>query len=362
MQFFDDKEEVIDIQLTQYGKHLLSIGKWKPVYYSFFDDNVLYDGAFANLTESQNAIEDRIQDNTPQLHTQHVFSGRETDFLRIVKEKGDWWRLPEVDRIRMQSTPEREYSLSDPLGSSLVGSQQLPRWSVRLLCGEVEGCTALLTGSLQDLAIPQIEIDVTYRGTPHRLQDKSNSSATPTQLEAQNLMDNIYPDKSFLKISNDTLLIEVEELHTDFDVENFDIEVFKIEDGNLPGTDTPNVEYHNQLFFKKNKEQIQNDILMFDRPQYQNVKCDSTYVGYYFDILTDSEIPSSVICECAQNLKSKGIYVDEEYDCADVPSPKIGTPYQGIDTTGGADGLCEDEPPSDSPSPTARDQKKKDCP
>jgi len=362
MQFFDDKEEVIDIQLTQYGKHLLSIGKWRPVYYSFFDDNVLYDGAFANLTESQNAIEDRIQDNTPQLHTQHVFSGRETDFLRIVKEKGDWWNLPEVERIRMQSTPEREYSLSDPLGSSLVGSQQLPRWSVKLLCGEVEGCTAMLTGALQNLAIPQIEIDVTYRGTPHRLQEKSNLSATPTQLEAQNLMDNIYPDKSFLKISNDTLLIEVEELYTDFDVENFDIEVFKIEDGNLPGTDTPNIEYHNQLFFKKNKEQIQDNILMFDRPQYQNIKCDSTYVGYYFDILTDSEIPSSVICECAQNLKSKGIYVDEHYDCSDVPSPRIGTPYQEIDTTGGDDGLCDDEPPSGGPSPTARNQEKKDCP
>ena len=30
MGFFDRKEEVIDIELTQYGKHLLSLGKFKP--------------------------------------------------------------------------------------------------------------------------------------------------------------------------------------------------------------------------------------------------------------------------------------------------------------------------------------------
>ena len=47
MTFFNKKEEVIDIQLTQYGKYLLSIGKLEPVYYAFFDDNILYDSNYA---------------------------------------------------------------------------------------------------------------------------------------------------------------------------------------------------------------------------------------------------------------------------------------------------------------------------
>ena len=34
MQFFNQKEEVIDIQLTQFGKRLLSQGKFKPTYYA----------------------------------------------------------------------------------------------------------------------------------------------------------------------------------------------------------------------------------------------------------------------------------------------------------------------------------------
>ena len=40
MEFFDKKEEVIDLQLTQYGKYLLSLGKLKPVYYAFGDGYV----------------------------------------------------------------------------------------------------------------------------------------------------------------------------------------------------------------------------------------------------------------------------------------------------------------------------------
>ena len=36
MSFFDDKQEVLKIELTPYGKNLLANGKLKPVFYSFF--------------------------------------------------------------------------------------------------------------------------------------------------------------------------------------------------------------------------------------------------------------------------------------------------------------------------------------
>ena len=41
MSFFNKKEEVLDVQLTQLGKYLLSKGKLKPVYYVFSDDEIL---------------------------------------------------------------------------------------------------------------------------------------------------------------------------------------------------------------------------------------------------------------------------------------------------------------------------------
>ena len=43
MKFLNKQEQVIDLQLTQYGKYLLSTGKFKPVFYAFFDDGILYD-------------------------------------------------------------------------------------------------------------------------------------------------------------------------------------------------------------------------------------------------------------------------------------------------------------------------------
>ena len=39
MEFFNKKQDVIELKLTQFGRNLLSRGIFKPVYYSFFDDN-----------------------------------------------------------------------------------------------------------------------------------------------------------------------------------------------------------------------------------------------------------------------------------------------------------------------------------
>ena len=41
MSLFDSKEEVIELVLTGYGKHKLSIGEFEPEYYAFYDDGVL---------------------------------------------------------------------------------------------------------------------------------------------------------------------------------------------------------------------------------------------------------------------------------------------------------------------------------
>ena len=354
MEFFDDKEEVLDVQLTQYGKYLLSLGKWKPTYYAFFDDNILYDGQFANVVESQNAIEGRIQDNTPQLHTQHTFTGRETDFLRIASERGNWWDKSEVERIRMQSTPAKDYSLSGPLGSSKVGSQQLPRWSVRLLCGRVESVEPLLTGSFQSLQIPQVEINVNYKVLPQNVTDYPPGQENLSQREAAEVMAGVFPDRTFLKIVPDNLLIEVEELYTDFDVENFDIEVYKMENSKLPGADNPTIETLNQLFFEEKKQQVQNGILVMDKPDSQVIPHDSSYVEYYFNVRVDDNIPISIICECTTNLKSQGIYVDSPYDCPEIPfEATTKSPYDAVQEVDLA--ICEDDDPSSPPKMSVAD-------
>ncbi len=106
MAFFNKKQEVLDIQLTPYGEDLLSRGKFKPEYYAFFDDDILYDATgSAGIKEHQNDVEPRIQDETPKSKVQYVFSGpekRTTERIRQAWEEigsieiGGLW----VDRCR----------------------------------------------------------------------------------------------------------------------------------------------------------------------------------------------------------------------------------------------------------------------
>ena len=83
MEFFNRKEEVLDVELTQYGKYLLSIGKFKPSYYAFFDDDIIYDIRYQGLApnnsiiegspvENQKDAQKRIQE-TPRVKVQHNF-------------------------------------------------------------------------------------------------------------------------------------------------------------------------------------------------------------------------------------------------------------------------------------------------
>ena len=68
-KILDKKEQVFDLEITPHGKYLLSTGKFKPVYYGFYDDNVLYDGEYAGITEAQSQIQQRIKEETVYLGT-----------------------------------------------------------------------------------------------------------------------------------------------------------------------------------------------------------------------------------------------------------------------------------------------------
>ena len=78
MEFFNKKEDVIDLELTPYGEYLLLKGKFKPDQYAFFDDEILYDSKCTDVDseEAQNDIKDRIKE-VPRLKTQSVFQNRD---------------------------------------------------------------------------------------------------------------------------------------------------------------------------------------------------------------------------------------------------------------------------------------------
>ena len=173
MKFLDKKEQVMDTLLTPYGEYLLSTGQFSPEYYAFFDDNILYETLYGRPNETpartQNSIEPRIQENTPQLETQVVFSDRD-----VFHNKG----LP-APPVGIEQTYETLVNLADPhlferdnygllhpLGTSDKLSVKSPAWSVSMLRGEITDSTDALLDTVSKSTpirnIPQLNVSLTY--------------------------------------------------------------------------------------------------------------------------------------------------------------------------------------------------------
>ncbi len=108
MELFDRKEDVIDLQLTQHGKYLLSRGLLKPKYYSFYDDDVIYDSQYGGFLESQSDTHKRIKSETIRTKAQYVFSGIETEFLKTPNPKTS--NTLDQEHLSHQSSIERKPS------------------------------------------------------------------------------------------------------------------------------------------------------------------------------------------------------------------------------------------------------------
>ena len=127
MSLFDSKQEVINIELTSYGKKKLAAGKLRPSFYAFFDDDVIYDGSYAALTESPNGeADDRVRKETPYLKTTYSIVGADT---KLNKGNGDQELF---DNIRLY---ENSNLLKYGLGTSKIGEVTGSQISVSFLDG-----------------------------------------------------------------------------------------------------------------------------------------------------------------------------------------------------------------------------------
>ena len=189
-----------------------------------------------------------------------------------------------------------------------------------------------LTGSRDTQKIPQITSRIDYK-----TQIRSKS-ILPEGVDADFyqpndsdpvLQDQIYQDGSFVEVSPDHILIELQEKNAPFLRENFDIEVYEIKDENLQNGDT--VERWIPMKFRKKRIEIENNLLV-DSTDQTYLPLDSSFVEYYFDVLVDNEIDEVVICKSINKLRSKGIYVETDYECPDLmPIVSKVDPYSTLD-------------------------------
>jgi len=314
VKFFDEKEEVLEIQLTQYGKYLLSKGKFRAKYYAFYDDDIIYDGTYAGYSETQNNIEYRIFNETPRTKTQYVYSGLETkmkiDQEAIVSNKD---LTPDSS---FQQTPEREYATAKPLSNSSLSSNYLPAMEIAMVEGKIDSTVPYETGSQPNLAIPQINLeDSTYEAYVDTTVRPFTSQLTEGA--------NIFADGTYFRLDKENLLIRMEEKNALMDMKNFQIEFYiveEVEDNNVVtlgvSTDQQNKkEMLIPLKFQKKKSNIKNGFIsptsILDEEDFEPTP---NYVEYYFDIEIDGEID---VCEEVILVKDTDIFLGKAPGCED---------------------------------------------
>jgi len=198
MEFFNKKQDVIDLQLTGYGKQLLSRGLFKPVYYAFSDDGVIYDSQWvsgSNGDAQQSDIETRIQEETPRLKTQYRKVGAEKAIFNSINASSFYaaatsiFEISEISEVTAENA-EQVYELFQSLASnvgfaeaekliqSTLGTKSFqnsfdPAWTALFYHGEISGSTPHYQKN--NILVPKIpQLNCTLTDRAYRMMAKYN--------------------------------------------------------------------------------------------------------------------------------------------------------------------------------------------
>ena len=372
MTFFNRKEDVLDVQLTQFGKHVLSKGVFKPVYYAFFDDDILYDGEYGGLTEQQNDIEDRIK-TTPRMRTQYLFHGAETEINKAVQaQRMGAQEDDSLDRNSPKITlpqprAEQHYVNILPMGSAKLGVQESPRWNIFFLDGKFkEEISYMSASNSPNIIIPQINLDLTYQTkavsnrsseitrtqylndldlynrvvqetSPAEEEDEGGHAGSPgpgdfdsnvvdplpgTRLggTTETLFGFDFGDNTLISLEEDEIVLEIEEKNGFTLNNNFELEIYEVEkeyiDGELTGR---------EILIPLSFSERQNNFLITDDNVYipENINASlanditPTSAAYFFDIEGDSEIDQQILCNLKPADRTKGLFSKRHYECTE---------------------------------------------
>lgn len=311
MTYFNQKEEVIQVELTQYGKYLLSRGKLKPSYYAFFDDDIIYDAKYAGVTETGGVAVERIK-SIPRPKTQYVFTGIEEQVkknLELIKSNKE-----QISSVKLLSTPDKHYVLNKRLGSSFLGESRAPSLNVAMLNGEISSTVLLQTGSLNSKPLTKIPL--------FNLKDSEYIISAKNVIDVKTGDDlkqiKTYQDGTAVVVEEEYLLIEIVETNVENNMENFEVEMFLCEDNTTTGEET-----FTPLHFDQRYEDYKNGILLDPQqmdPQTKSIleqqkSSDELRVQNYFNITIDNEIEKNLICKLLSNMKQQNTFYDPSFDC-----------------------------------------------
>jgi hypothetical protein len=313
MTYFNQKEEVIQIELTQYGKYLLSRGKLKPAYYAFFDDDIIYDARYAGVDENGGTAVERIK-SIPRTKTQYVFTGIEEQVkknLELIRNNRE-----SISSIKFLPTADKHHVLNKRLGTSFLGDVKAPSLNITMLSGEIQSTVLLQTGSLDNIPLVKIPL-LNLKDTEYTISAKKQNEIIPGDNVKQL---KTYADGTALVLNEDYILIEIIEGNVENEMKNFDVEMFLCEEDPSTGEET-----YTTLYFDKKYEDYKNGILLDPQetdPETKSIleqekSADQLRVQNYFNILVDEEIEKNLICKLLTNVKQQNNLYDPQFDCSE---------------------------------------------
>lgn len=306
MAFKNKKEEVIDIQLTSYGKMLLSKGRFKPEFYTFYDDDILYDSTYASIDEHQNDSQIRILEETPVLENQVNYECVEDS---VKKQISNIRRGLKNIREGIQPSTTKHYALSAPLGSSSKSSDNVPSWDITTYGAEIKSSSSSSQQQYSGLKIPQLELKEVHFYTEVVDPGIEVMNSEETTKEAGDVFPghpfgvggftDAYPNNRLINVYENYLLLEIDELHTEPLKDNYDIELFVVEEDEVDGHTQESLK---PLMFKRPMSYIYDGIYdeeRFKREMREQSDDLSTpdQAAHYFDIFVDTEIDPAILCK-----------------------------------------------------------------
>tara|TARA_R100000152_G_C6751051_1_gene174715 strand:- start:183 stop:1094 length:912 start_codon:yes stop_codon:yes gene_type:complete len=283
MTFFNKKEDVLELQLTPYGRKLLSHGKLKPEFYAFFDDDILYDTGKAGFDEVNSESKARILTETPSLKPQSTNFGVETNIDTMYGQVIDNY-------------------MPNPIGSNSTIEKKTSGWNMVALDKEMD--TFSLSSSLNSpiLNIPQVNCALNFTMSVDNFNTfRGNFEDLANEFELRT------DDKgNFIKLEKETLVFYLTERNGFVNTDAYEVEVFMYEE------DESDLK---KLNFLKKEDNVKNDLLHI--PKEQIIETTPDNVEYYFEFLLDSEIPDEEICKGLSKLKESNIYLELDLKCPD---------------------------------------------
>lgn len=303
MVFYNKKEEVLEIELTPYGKHMLSKGGVHPKYYEFYDDDILYDSEYGGISEKQEEIQERIK-NTSRIKVQYTFEGadkRYKEYVKQVKEKGTL-NVPIIEK-------RKNFSLSSlPLANMSITSEKMPATSLSLLNAEVETNTNTLSRGIprhtkqvqlktKTAKIKIREIDLGTEEDDDQIFELQDPSLLVTRYISDTYRTEAYLENNkIVQVTTEIpyILIDINETEIDTQNDNFEIFLYEIEQKENNGE---TFEIEKQIMFAKERDYIVNNLYVEeDEEQQEPIQVTRDMAENYFIIQKDKEIADNIFC------------------------------------------------------------------